>query len=166
MAIRNWDKERGISWASRYRQFFNRNRTKRIKKGSIPTVKFIFASQIYIQLTCVLSFWSCSLLSYEKYALPFEACSCFLRESELFSCHLHGEHRHTCSLTNSTYTMPSRAVFSSKNGEGRQIKLVVLPLRRLLTVTAGVMNGHIQMIHLRVAIKHLSLGVCIYQVRC
>lgn len=81
MEIRIWVKERGISRASCCRQIFNRNRTKRIRRGSIPTVKLIFASQIYVQLNCIIlviftsfigkvcaTLWSLFLLSKGKWA--------------------------------------------------------------------------------------------------
>lgn len=125
-----------------------------------------FASQVYTQWIGVLPFWSSLLLLYEKFMLPFEGCFWLPRENELLPSYCHGEHRHIGSLTHITCTVPLTAVCSSKDGEeGRPVWLVTLPLSWHLAEMAGVKHGHVQEMHLRVAIKHLPLGICIYKVR-
>ena len=83
--MRNPDKERGISWARYYKQILIRNRTKRIRKGSIPTVKLLFCipeihtgdlcPAILVVLTSFISkarttLWCLFLLSKGKRAVP------------------------------------------------------------------------------------------------
>lgn len=85
MAIRNRDKEIGISWAIFNKQILIRNRTKRIRKGSIPTVKLLFCipdihtvdlcPTILVALTSFMwkaraALWSLFLLSKGKRAVP------------------------------------------------------------------------------------------------